>query len=61
MHQCPYSAIGVEYMQIGKDVLVGENFWNLIGGKGCYQDLTTSFKKIGPKYFQKTLEKAGVD
>ena len=56
----PYSAIGVEYMQVGKDILVGENFWNLIGGKGCYQDLTTSFKKIGSKYFQKTLEKAGV-
>ena len=56
----PYSAIGVEYMQVGKDVLVGKDFWNLIGGKGCYEDLENAFKKMGANYYEKTLEKAGV-
>lgn len=57
----PYSAIGVEYMQIGKDILVGKEFWDLIGGKGCYEDLSSAFKNTGSKYFEKTLEKAGVN
>ena len=56
----PYSAIGVEYMQVGKDVLVAADFWDLIGGKGCYEDLFSAFKKVGNEYFGKTLEKAGV-
>ena len=57
----PYSAIGIEYMQVGRDVLVGKDFWDLIGGKGCYEDLAASFKRAnGTKYFQKTLEKAGI-
>ena len=55
-----YSAIRVEYMQIGKDVLVGKDFWDLIGGKGCYEDLENAFKKMGANYYEKTLEKAGV-
>ena len=57
----PYSAIGVEYMQVGRDVLVGKDFWDLIGGKGCYEDLSAAFKKRGSTYFEKTLDKAGVD
>jgi hypothetical protein len=56
----PYSAIGFEYMQVGKDILVAEDFWDLIGGKGCYDDIFTAFKKVGNKYFYKTLEMAGV-
>ena len=57
----PYDAIGFQYMQMGNDVFVGKDFWDLIGGKGCYEDLSAAFKKIGSTYFEKTLDKAGVD
>ena len=58
----PYSSSAVKnYMQVGKDVLVAEGFWDLIGGKGCYEELGDAFKKIGSKYWGKTLEKAGVE
>jgi len=57
----PYSSSAVhKYMQVGKDVLVAADFWDLIGGKGCYEELGDAFKKIGSKYWKKTLQKAGV-
>ena len=57
----PYSSSAVhKYMQVGKDVLVAEDFWDLIGGKGCYEDLGNAFKRIGSNYWKQTLEKAGV-
>jgi len=57
----PYTSSAVKnYMQVGKDVLVAEDFWDLIGGSGCYGELGDAFKKIGSKYWGETLEKAGV-
>ena len=57
----PYASSAVKnYMQVGKDVLVAADFWDLIGGRGCYEELGNAFKKIGSKYWEKTLEKAGV-
>ena len=53
----PYSAIGFEIMELGKNLLVGKGYWDIFG-KGCYEDLTESFKKIGNEYFEKTIEKA---
>ena len=55
----PYSAIGFEVMELGKNLLVGKNYWDIFG-KGCYDGLTEAFKKIGNEYFEKTLKKAGV-
>jgi len=55
----PYSAIGFEIMELDKNLLIGKNYWDIFG-EGCYEDLTSAFKKIGNEYFEKTLEKAGV-
>lgn len=36
-----------------KDFLTGEDFWDLLGGKGAFKDIEDSFKKIGTKYWKK--------
>ncbi len=56
----PYNAIGHERLERGKELLVGKEFWDLVGGDGCYEDLDNVFKDIGDKYWPRFLEKAGV-
>lgn len=44
----PYSRFTmVNMMDIGKDFLVGEEYWDLIGGKGTYIDLIDSIEEAG--------------
>ena len=38
-------------------LLVGEAFWDLIGGKNTYEEIQESFKKIGTKYWEKLSAK----
>jgi len=48
-------------MELGKDLLVGKDFWDLVGGSdGCYEDIEESFRKIGYDYFDRILAKAGI-
>ena len=57
----PYKKVGSDRMELGKDLLVGKDFWNLVGGSdGCYEDIEESFKKIGYDYFDKMLTKVGI-
>ncbi|WP_457611938.1 TdeIII family type II restriction endonuclease [Methanocaldococcus sp.] len=35
------------YFDINNEVLIGNEFWDFIGGKGTYNDLLTLFKKFG--------------
>ena len=57
----PYKKVGSDRMELGKDLLVGKEFWDLVGGSpGCYEDIEESFKKIGYDYFDRMLTKAGI-
>ena len=56
-----YKKVGSNRMELGKDLLVGKDFWNLVGGSdGCYEDIEESFRKIGYDYFDRILAKAGI-
>jgi hypothetical protein len=55
-HPKPYKKVGSNVMQVGVDLLVGKDFWDLLGGKGCYEDLSKIFKKTGEWYWTE-LEK----
>ena len=56
-----YKKVGSDRMELGKDLLVGKEFWDLVGGSpGCYEDIEESFKKIGYDYFDKMLTKVGI-
>lgn len=51
-----YKKIGSDRMELGKDLLVGKEFWDLVGGsEGCYEDIVKSFKQIGNHYFKEML------
>lgn len=53
----PYKRPGSEILELGADLLVGKDFWDILGGKGCYEDIEKAFKKIGGKYWPKLSEK----
>ena len=44
-------------MDLGEDLLVGKDFWDILGGKGCYEDVEDAFRRIGGKYWKKLSEK----
>ena len=57
----PYKKVGSNRMELGKDLLVGKDFWDLVGGSdGCYEDIEESFRKIGYDYFDRMLTKVGI-
>ena len=57
----PYKKVGSDRMELGKDLLVGKEFWDLVGGSdGCYEDIEESFRNIGYDYFDRILAKAGI-
>ena len=49
----PYKRPGSEIMDLGEDLLVGKDFWDILGGKGCYEDIEDEFQRIGGKYWKK--------
>ena len=54
----PYSRHKIlDVFENKKDFLTGEDFWDLLGGKGAYKDIEDSFKKIGTKYWKKLSAK----
>ncbi|MDD5693444.1 MAG: TdeIII family type II restriction endonuclease [Patescibacteria group bacterium] len=47
----PYSRFTEQgVMERGQDFLVGEEYWDLLGGKGTYSDLLELFDNVGKKY-----------
>ena len=40
-------------MDYGKDFLVGDEFWDLLGGKNTFKDLLETFESVGKKYKEK--------
>ena len=56
-----YKKVGSDRMELGKDLLVGKEFWDLVGGSdGCYEDIEESFRNVGYDYFDRILAKAGI-
>ena len=53
----PYKRPGSEIMDLGEDLLVGKDFWDILGGKGCYEDIEDAFQRIGGKYWKKLSSK----
>jgi type II restriction enzyme len=37
----------LNYLKLGEDLLVGEEFWNFLGGKGTYTELLSIFEEVG--------------
>lgn len=47
----PYTRFTIQNMlDVGKDFLVGEEYWDLLGGKGTYQELLSLIEKAGKKF-----------
>lgn len=44
-------------MQMGIDFLVGEDYWNLLGGENTFVELLDVFDRVGKKYKQEILSK----
>ena len=38
-------------MQVGIDLIIGKDFWDLVGGSGCYEDLSKIFQEVGEWYW----------
>ena len=50
-HPKPYKKVGSDVMQVGIDLVIGKDFWDLVGGSGCYEDLSKIFQEIGEWYW----------
>ena len=37
----------LNYLTLGKDLLVGKQFWDFLGGKGTYKELLNIFEEVG--------------
>lgn len=44
-------------MQMGVDFLVGEDYWNFLGGENTLRDLLNIFDNVGKKWRDKILAK----
>lgn len=55
-HPKPYKKVGSDVMQVGIDLVVGKDFWDLVGGTGCFEDLSEIFQEVGEWYWEE-LEK----
>jgi len=52
----PYKKVGSNAMELGKDLLVGKDFWDLGGGEGTYEGLSAAFAEE-VQWYWKELEK----
>ena len=55
-HPKPYKKVGSDVMQVGIDLVVGKDFWDLVGGPECFEDLSKIFQEVGEWYWEE-LEK----
>jgi hypothetical protein len=44
-------------LERGKDILVGKEYWDFIGGEGTYEELLEIFELVGKKYKDKIHQK----
>ena len=56
-HPKPYKRLGSDAMQVGVDLLVGRDFWDLVGGDGFFDELVNLFREEGAWYWSRLEEK----
>jgi len=57
-HPAPYSRFTMQnMMDFPNDFLVGEQYWDLLGGKGTFVDLLRIFDDVGKNYKRRIEEK----
>jgi hypothetical protein len=55
-HPEKYCRVG--FTQLGKDdVFIGKEYWDMIGGKGCYEQVVDAFDNAGTAQWKKIKEK----
>jgi len=56
-HPKKYQRFGMNDYMDKPDIKIGSEYWDFIGGKGCYVDLMRIFESIGKKYWAETKKK----
>lgn len=57
-HPKPYERFTqVNLVRINEDFLVGEKYWDFLGGKNTFQQLLDVFDKVGKRYKEKLIKK----
>ena len=57
-HPKPYERFTeANFVKINEDFLVGEKYWDFLGGKNTFQQLLDIFDKVGKKYKKEVIKK----
>lgn len=56
-HPKKYKRFGMDDYMDKSDIKIGSDYWDFIGGKGCYRDLMMIFDSVGKKYWATTMKK----
>ena len=55
-HPKPYKRIGFDIMS-PDDVMIGKDYWDFLGGKGCYEEVLDLYEQVGKNMWTKLKEK----
>ena len=55
-HPKPYKRIGFDIMS-PDDVMIGKDYWDFLGGKGCYEEVLDLYEQVGKDMWTKLKEK----
>ena len=51
-HPKPYKRIGFDIIS-PDDVMIGEDYWDFLGGKGCYEEVLDLYEEVGKSMWSK--------
>ena len=40
-------SFAVNYMDLANEVLIGKEFWDIVGGKGTYEEVLSIYQEVG--------------
>ena len=55
-HPEPYNRAGFSTMS-REDVMIGKDYWDFLGGKGCYEEVLDLYEQVGKDMWTKLKEK----
>jgi len=55
-HPEPYDRAGFRTMS-SDDVMIGKDYWDFLGGKGCYEEVLDLYEQVGKNMWTKLKEK----
>ena len=56
-HPQPYSRFTVQGVMEEKEIFVGKDFWDFLGGDGCYEEILEIFDEVGKECWEKIKNK----